>query len=108
MTEEEQYQMTPYYKNNEEKRVILGLAISKDNKLYRVYACTEDGQAKIKELLNDGGKIESVLTGNIDRVEQLKKYDGKKTMSADEINNLAEGWYNINSIAFNNERGLVR
>ena len=107
MFEKEEDMQNSNYKNSDDKRVILGVAISKDNKLYQICACTQNYEEKIQSLLNDGGKIESVLTGNVDRVERLKQYDGKY-MSAEEINNLAEGWYNVNSIIKNNERGRFR
>lgn len=107
MNEREEDMQNPYYKNSDDKRVVLGVAISKDNKLYQICACTQNCEEKIQSLLNDGGKIESVLTGNVDRVEKLKQYDGKY-MSAEDINRLAEGWYNVNSIIKNNERGRTR
>lgn len=107
MFEKEEDMKNSNYKNSDDKRVILGVAISKDNKLYQICACNQNCEEKIQSLLNDGGKIESILTGNVDRVEKLKQYDGKY-MSAEDINNLAEGWYNVNSIIKNNERGRFR
>ena len=100
--EKEEDKQTPYYKDPEEKRVILGLAISKDDKLYRIYAFTKEGKAKVEEILNTGGEVESVLTANCERIEKLKNYKGEY-LSAEEINNFAEGWYNINSITINNK-----
>ena len=107
MFEKEEDMQNSNYNNSDDKRVILGVSISKDNKLYQICACTKNFEEKIQSLLNNGGKIESVLTGNIDRIERLKQFDGKY-MSAEDINNLAEGWYNANSIIKNNEKGRFR
>ena len=103
----EENQYNPYYNNPEEERVILGVSISHNNEIHNIFACTENAHEEIANLLNNGGTIESVLTGNSDRVKELKKYDGKSKMSANDINNMAEGWYNINSVVINNERGLT-
>ena len=105
MLEENQY--NPYYNNPEEERGILGGSISQNGTIHNIFACTENAKEEINNLLNNGGIVESILTGNSSRIKELKKYDGTTRLSANEINNLAEGWYNINSVAFNNEKGLT-
>ena len=97
----EENQYNPRYKDPTEKRVVLGVSIIKDNKTYNIFACTEDAKKEIEELLNDGGKVESVLLGNEEQDKELKDFNGS-FMGAEKINHYSEGWYNMSSIIYEN------
>ena len=71
-----------------------------------VYASDENREEKIKNLLDNGGEITSVLVANQEKY--LQDYDGKDTLIEEEIDAYAEGWYNVNSIAVQNEKGIKR
>ena len=104
----EENQYNPYYDNNNEKRVVLGVSIQHNGELTNIFAHMDNAKERISELLNDGGTIESVLTGNIERETSLKNFKGNSKLSKDEINDKAEGWYNINSVANKVERGYSK
>lgn len=104
--EENQYR--PYYDNNNEQRVVLGVSIQHNGELIKIFAHMDNAKERILELLNDGGTIESVLTGNIEHETSLKNFQGDSKLSVDEINDKAEGWYNINSVANRVERGYSK
>ena len=95
----------PYYDNNID-RVALGVSIEYNDQIINVLANTENANNVIQSLLNDGGKIVSVLTANVDKLPQ--DYDGNRTLTAEEINKSAEGFYNAGSITNTNERGMSR
>ena len=95
----------PYYDNNID-RVALGVSIEYNDQIINVLANTENANSVIESLLNDGGKIVSVLTANVDKLPQ--GYDGSSTLTAEEINASAEGFYNAGSITNTNERGMSR
>lgn len=94
----------PYYKNDE-KRVIIGVAVEKDNQLVKIDASQSDANQKINDLINNGGQIVSVLTAN---QKFLSDYNGSESLLNDEIRAYNEGWYNVNDIAQENTKGLQR
>lgn len=97
----------PYFYNNIEKRTILGVSILYNNEIVNIFAYMENANSKINYYINNGGNIISVLTGNIEQNKFLKEYNGEK-LSVEEINNNAEGWYNINSVEGIKRRGYSK
>lgn len=85
----------PYYDSNID-RVVLGVSIDYNGQVINVLANSENYNQTIMNLLNDGGQIVSVLTANQEKVPE--SFDGTQTMTSSEINNVAEGFYNINDI----------
>ena len=98
---------SPYFKNNKEIRTILGVSIEKEGKLINIFANMDNANAKIDNLINNGGTIVNILVGNIEQTPSLKKYQGEK-LTIKEINLNAEGWYNINSIKEIQTKGVGR
>lgn len=96
---------SPAYYNHDENRVIVGVAIVDDNGMHQIYANDPDANYKINTLIQNGGELVSILTAN---KKYLPDYDGSDTLSIDEINAYAEGWYNINDIANANVKGIKR
>lgn len=87
---------TPLFKSTD-KRVILGVGIITENKgMNKIYANDPRANEKITNLINEGGEIVSILTSNQEK--NLTNYKGE-TLSLDEINKNAEGWYNITDIS---------
>ena len=101
----EENSYNPYY-NSSQDRVVLGVSIEHNGNIVNVLANTENYNQKIIDLLSDGGQIVSVLTAAQDKVTQ--NFDGQTPMTSSEINEVAEGFYNIGSVSNNNERGRSR
>lgn len=92
----------PYY-DSEDNRVILGVGIMKEETLTYVFACDENANVTINNLINEGGEVVSILTANKDRY--LSDYDGNDILTEDEINAYAEGWYNLDGVKLENTKG---
>ena len=95
----------PTYYNNEEERVVIGVAIVNDNGMTSVYASDSNYNQKIKELMQNGGEIVSLLTAN---KKYLYDWDGITPLNWDEIRAYKEGWYNINDVENKNMKGFQR
>ena len=57
-------------------------------------------------MLNNGGEIVTVLTANKDKY--LSSYGNTEKITKEQLEAIAEGWYNINDINLENVKGLSR
>ncbi len=87
--------LSSYYPN-EDERVIIGVLISSGDNMMRICADQEAANAKITNIIANGGEIHSILTAN--KAYVLSDYDGTKILSSEEIGTSAEGWYNVHDI----------
>ena len=96
---------TPTF-DNETKRIVLGVGIANDQGIVRKYAYNENANQDIQQLINNGGEIATVLTANKDKY--LSNYGYNEKITKEQLEAIAEGWYNINDINLENVKGLSR
>ncbi len=101
----EENALSSYYSSQDE-RVIIGALISNGDSMMRICANEENANSVIQDMLDNGGEVVSILTANKNYV--LSDYDGSKKLSSEEINQSAEGWYNINDIKKENAKVLCK
>lgn len=101
----EENALSSYYSSQDE-RVIIGALISNGDSMMRICADEENANSLIQDMLDNGGEVVSILTANKNYV--LSDYDGSKKLSSEEINQSAEGWYNINDIKKENAKVLCK
>jgi len=96
---------TSYYSSQDE-RVVIGVLVENESGMTRVCADSLDANSKINHMLDQGGKVVSVLTAN--KNYALSNYDGTETLSANDLNNSVEGWYSVCSIQQENVKTLCK
>ena len=96
---------TSYYSNQDE-RVVIGVLVENENGMTRVCADSLDANLKINNMLDQGGKVVSVLTANKNCA--LSNYDGTEVLSASALNSSVEGWYSVCSIQQENVKTLCK
>ncbi len=88
------------------KRVVIGVGIVNENGMNTVYAYEPNANQIIDNLLNEGGELVSILTTT--KEQYLQDYDGSRTLTKEEVQASAEGWYNINDVEINKVKGVSR
>lgn len=101
----EENALSSYYSNQDE-RVIIGVLVEHEDSMMRFSANQENANEMLQSMLDDGGEVVSVLTANKNYV--LPNYDGTTTLSAEEVNASAEGWYNVCDISLENRKTLCK
>jgi len=97
----EENALTPYF-DAKDDRIVIGLSIEYEGKNHNIFACTENANKTIDNLINNGGTIVSVLTANKNNLENADN------MTLDDVVNNAEGWYNIRSVSQMKGNGYSR
>lgn len=92
--------------DDETKRIVLGVGITDGQGVVRKYAYNENVNQDIQQMLNNGGEIVTVLTANKDKY--LSSYGNTEKITKEQLEAIAEGWYNINDINLENVKGLSR
>ncbi len=92
--------------DDETKRIVLGVGIIDGQGVVRKYAYNENANQDIQQMLNNGGEIVTVLTANKDKY--LSSYGNTEKITKEQLEAIAEGWYNINDINLENVKGLSR
>lgn len=99
-------QYRPREENTGKDRVVTGVTVDVEGNRVNLFANQENVNEQIDTLVNGGGKIVSVLTSIKD---DLPEFNEGSMLSANEINDKSEGFYNINSVNVNTmERMHVR
>lgn len=88
------------------KRIVLGVGIANGQGIVRKYAYNENANQDIQQMINNGGEIVTVLTANKDKY--FSNYGNTEKITKEQLENIEEGWYNINDVNLEKTKGLSR
>lgn len=92
--------------DNDTKRIVLGVGINDGQEIVRKYIYNENPNKDIQQMINNGGEIVTVLTANKDKY--FSNYGNTEKITKEQLENIAEGWYNINNVNLEKTKGLSR